>query len=68
LREFVDHQQALAVKSILIERLLGRELLAPQVLAKSEPHPNDDSLQSEELHQLIRWIDLGAPRERMSLE
>ena len=68
LREFVDHQQALAIKSNLIERLLGRELLAPQVLAKSEPHPNDDSLQPEELHQLIRWIDLGAPRERMSLE
>jgi hypothetical protein len=68
LREFVDHRQALAVKSFLTEKLLGRELSAPEALAKKEPHPSGNSLQSEELHQLIRWIDLGAPRERVSLE
>jgi hypothetical protein len=64
----VDHRQALAVKSYLIETLLGRELSAPRELARSQPHPENPPLDSEELRQLIRWIDLGAARERTSLE
>jgi hypothetical protein len=68
LRRLVDHRQALAVKSYLIETLLGRELSAPRELARSQPHPENPPLDSEELRQLIRWIDLGAARERTSLE
>lgn len=68
LRGLVDHRQAMAIKSPLVETLLGRELSAPQVLARREPHPEAAPLSSEEVRQIIRWIDLGAPRERVKLE
>ncbi|MCP3917161.1 MAG: hypothetical protein GY711_16555 [bacterium] len=67
-RMLVDHRQALAIRSPLVETLLGRELSAPRALARSEPHPPGAPLEPEELHQIIRWIDLGAPRERVTLE
>ena len=68
LRDLVDHKQALAVKSFLIETLAGRELSAPRELARNAPHPESRPLDTEELRQFIRWVDLGAPRERASLE
>jgi hypothetical protein len=68
LLQLVDHRQAMAIKSPLIETLLGRELSAPGVLGRNEPHPVDAPLETEELHQIIRWVDLGAPRQRVTLE
>ena len=67
LRRLVDHRQAMARRSFLAETLLGRELSAPRRLERSEPHPRDTPLPPAELHQVMRWIDLGAPRERVVL-
>ncbi|MAF64273.1 MAG: hypothetical protein CMJ84_01260 [Planctomycetes bacterium] len=67
LRRFVDHRQALAIKSSLVEILLGRELSAPEVPSDLELHPREARLEPEELRQIIRWIDLGARRERVMI-
>ena len=60
LRHFVEHREALAIKSYLIEKLQGRELHAPRELSGEIPHPQENSLSKEELRTLVRWIDLGA--------
>ncbi len=58
---FINEREALSVESYLIEKLTGRELLAPQNLdTPGVPHPAADRLTRAELLTLIRWIDLGA--------
>lgn len=60
LRKRVEHQEALAIKSNLIEKLLGEELLAPQINNKKILHPSENPLSDDEILTFIRWIDLGA--------
>ncbi len=60
LRKFVEHREALAIKSDLIEKLLGKEFLAPQKNRENLPHPSGNPLSQEEILTFIRWIDLGA--------
>ena len=60
LRKFVEHEEALAIKSDLIEILAGKEFLAPQINRENTPHPSENPLNEEELLTFIRWIDLGA--------
>ncbi len=60
LRKFVEHQEALAIKSDLIEKLLGKEFLAPQKIRENLPHPAENPLSQKEILTFIRWIDLGA--------
>jgi mono/diheme cytochrome c family protein len=60
-KRFINEREALSVESYLIEKLLGRELEAPQQLdTVGAPHPSTGGLSEEELLTLIRWIDLGA--------
>jgi hypothetical protein len=68
LRKQVDHQQALAIKSPLLETLLDRELLAPRPLRSGTGELHKNLLQPEELLQVIRWVDLGAPQTRVTLK
>jgi|TARA_B100001964_G_C14260964_1_gene615478 hypothetical protein len=58
--KFVEQREALAIKSYLIEKLLGKELLAAQDNPEDRPHPSGDPLSEEEMLTFIRWIDLGA--------
>ncbi len=60
LRKFVEHQEALAIKSNLIEKLLGKEFLAPQKNQGNLTHPSKNPLNEDEMLTFIRWIDLGA--------
>lgn len=60
LRRFVEHQEALAIKSNLIEKLLGKEFLAPQKNQENLTHPSENPLNEDEMLTFIRWIDLGA--------
>jgi hypothetical protein len=60
LLRFVEHREALAIKSYLIEKLRGQELHAPRDIAGETPHPANDPLTAEEMQTFIRWIDLGA--------
>ncbi|MGL1887806.1 MAG: hypothetical protein OCD76_14920 [Reichenbachiella sp.] len=60
LRKFVEHQEALAIKSELIEKLYGKEFLAPQKNLNKSPHPSKNPLSEDEILTFIRWIDLGA--------
>lgn len=57
---YVEHREAMAVKSYLFEKLLGRELHAPRALSGEAPHPRADPLTAEELRAFILWVDLGA--------
>ncbi len=60
LQKYIEHKEALAIKSELIEKLLGKELLAAQKNYDSSPHPSGNPLTEDELLTFIRWIDLGA--------
>jgi hypothetical protein len=64
LRGHVAHQEALARRSPLIERLMGRKLDSDLPLANTQAHPAGAALDREELLTLIRWIDLGAMAKR----
>ncbi|MCP4088344.1 MAG: hypothetical protein GY746_00920 [Gammaproteobacteria bacterium] len=68
IRKRVDYQHALAIRSPLLETLLGRELMAPESLAGNTSEAHKDVLTPEELQQLIRWIDLGAAQTRVTLQ
>lgn len=59
-KAYVAEREAQAVRSYLIEKLTGRELMAPRVLTGDRPHPSGNPLTPAELATLIRWIDLGA--------
>ncbi len=60
-KRFINEREALSSESYLIEKLLGRELEAPQELdTVGAPHPATNGLGEQELLTLIRWIDLGA--------
>ncbi len=60
-KQYVNEREALAVESFLIEKLMGKELDAPQTVdTPGKPHPAADPLSEQELLTLIRWIDLGA--------
>ncbi|HJP04371.1 MAG: hypothetical protein CL799_12005 [Chromatiales bacterium] len=65
LRKQVDYRQALAIRSPLLETLLGRELQAPEPLASDPSHLHENLLPPEELQQVIRWVDLGVPQIRV---
>jgi hypothetical protein len=60
LRKFVEHKEALAIKSDLMEILLGREFMATQINRDNVPHPTSNPLNENEILTFIRWIDLGA--------
>ncbi len=64
---YVDAANGQAVRSFLIEMLLGRELDAPRELARpGAAHPTEwggAPLTDAEVRTLIRWIDLGAAFE-----
>lgn len=62
LRGYTSADEALAIKSALVEKLLGRELHAPGVLAGDRPHPSAHPLSESEMSAIVRWIDLGAMR------
>ncbi|MCC7334219.1 MAG: hypothetical protein IT422_03950 [Pirellulaceae bacterium] len=60
-KQYINEREALAVESFLIEKLMGKELAAPQNLGPdAAPHPAASTLSDDELLTLIRWIDLGA--------
>ena len=60
LLKFIEYKDALAIRSDLIEILLGKELQAPQINRENLPHPSMNPLNEEEILTFIRWIDLGA--------
>ncbi len=47
-------------RSYLIEKLSGREMLAPREISGDAPHPSDGSLAPADLEAFLRWIDGGA--------
>ena len=60
-KKYINEREALAVESFLIEKLMGKELDAPQNLGSGDaPHPTAARLNEDEILTLIRWIDLGA--------
>ena len=60
-KKYINEREAMAIESFLIEKLMGKELDAPQILSTpGTPHPVTGPLSDEELLTLIRWIDLGA--------
>jgi hypothetical protein len=59
-KAFVAERDAQAIRSYLMEKLMGRELLAPRPLADELPHPRERPLTEAQRLTLIRWIDLGA--------
>ncbi|MCP4784846.1 MAG: hypothetical protein GY903_21970 [Fuerstiella sp.] len=60
-KQYINEREALAVESSLIEKLMGKELDAPQTLdLLNTPHPAVQPPDEHELLTLIRWIDLGA--------
>lgn len=65
---YVNHREALAVSSYLLEKLLGRELMAPRRLTGDAPHPSEAPLGRDEIQKFIRWIDLGASPGRRALD
>ncbi len=56
---FVEYKEALAIKSDLIEKILGQEFLAPQKNKEQLTHPSENPLSEDEILTFIRWIDLG---------
>ncbi len=61
LRGRVEHREGLAIRSPLLETLMGQELHAPGK-ARGAPHPAERPLDESELQLLVRWIDLRSPR------
>ena len=60
-KRWVNEREGLAIKSHLIELVMGVELNAPRTLSRPGiKHPESDPLSDSELLTLIRWIDLGA--------
>jgi mono/diheme cytochrome c family protein len=60
-KRYINEREGMAIESYLMEKLMGRELDAPQKLLKPGlPHPSEIPLNEEELLTIIRWIDLGA--------
>lgn len=69
-KRYVSERDGLAIESYLVEKLEGRELKAPQVLAGDAPHPSAElfrawglppaPLSPEERRLFALWIDLGA--------
>ena len=60
-KRYIDERGSSAAASYLLEKLLGRELEAPQVLdTPGVVHPLEAPLSEAERLVLIRWIDLGA--------
>jgi mono/diheme cytochrome c family protein len=60
-KRYINEREALSSESYLMEKLLGRELLASRDLKSPKtPHPKDNPLSQKELLSVIRWIDLGA--------
>jgi len=60
-KRYINEREALSSESYLLEKLLGRELLAPRNLeTRGAPHPMHNPLTQKELLSIIRWIDLGA--------
>ncbi|MEW5847422.1 MAG: hypothetical protein AB2A00_01365 [Myxococcota bacterium] len=62
LRSLVDAREGRALRSALMEKLMGRELHAPAPLHGDRPHPSSSPLSPDEILVFTRWIDLGAPR------
>lgn len=60
LKKYVEHREALAIKSELIEILLGKEFLTRHKNKENKTHSSEDPLNEEEILTFIRWIDLGA--------
>ena len=63
-RAYVDDGDGRARRSVLVERLTGRELDAPGVLPlEAAWHPSlaTGALADDELLVIVRWIELGAP-------
>ncbi len=62
--DYIDRDRYTARGSFLVEKLTGEELEAPRALADpGTTHPADAPLTSDELLQLVRWIELGATFE-----
>lgn len=60
-KRYVNEREAMALESYLIERLVGRELDAPQAVPQPpQPHPAQAPLSQEDVRTIIRWIDMGA--------
>ncbi len=62
LRDLVEHREGMAVRSYLLEKLVGRELHAPRHLVGDRPHPSQKPLSTDELRTFVRWVDLRSPR------
>lgn len=62
LLRWVDVREQQAIRSPLMEKLLGRELWAPGTVEAGRPHPVESPLSTEDVRTWIRWIDLGAQR------
>lgn len=60
LKAYTAHKEGMAIKSYLIEKLMGRELHAPRSLKGDTPHPSQNPLTEAEMLAFVRWIDLGA--------
>ncbi len=58
-KRYINEREGLSSESYLIEKLMGKELRAPQAL-ETPGVPHVPELTDEELLSLIRWIDLGA--------
>ena len=60
-KRFINEREGSSLESSLMEKILGRELDAPQTLdTPGVPHPAPEGLTEQELLTLTRWIDLGA--------
>ena len=62
LRALVESREGMAVRSYLLEKLVGRELHAPRALEGDRPHPSRQPLTPDELRTFVRWVDLLSPR------
>ena len=60
-RVYIDLAYGTARGSLLAERIMGKELDAPAVVAGKAPHPQAAPLTVKERALVFRWLDLGAP-------
>ncbi len=69
-KRYVDERNGSAWGSYLIEKITGRELGAPRVLAMACPPPGAEvpPLDDAVIRAFIRWIDLGAVYRAPSVE